>query len=144
MRIMTKPNLIAEDRETSRLLVVEVKETIADRDRDFFMQQLRSYADALGRPKTIYYVLVDGRQIGFYEETGAKPRLLRQFDTRYVLRPYVGDAVEGHMSEFTLAGLTMAWLRDIATHWKEKRPPGQDEIEPDIVALLEKADVHVA
>jgi hypothetical protein len=141
---MAKPNLISEDRATSRLSVVEVKETIAERDRAFFMQQLRAYARALGHPKTIYYVLVDGENIRFYEETDAEPRLLGEFDTRYVLRPYVGEAVEGHLSEFTLAGLTMAWMRDIASHWKEQNPPGGDRIKPDIVDLLEKADVHAA
>jgi len=68
---MAKPDLMAEDRESSRLLVVEVKETISDRDRDFFMQQLRSYAD-LGRPKTVYDVLVDGRQIGIYDRSSSR------------------------------------------------------------------------
>ena len=59
MGVMIRPDLISEDREGSRLLIVEVKKSIAERDKDFFMQQLRSYAASQGTPKTIYYVLAD-------------------------------------------------------------------------------------
>jgi len=143
MGIMIRPDLISEDREGSRLLVVEVKDSIAERDRDFFMEQLRSYAASRGKPKTIYYVLVDSDWMRFYEEDLPRPRFLREFRTREILRPYIGVDYEGNMSEFLMAGMTMAWLRDLAIHWKESSPPGSGELEPDIMDLLNKAGVQV-
>jgi hypothetical protein len=142
MGVMIRPDLISEDREGSRLLIVEVKKSIAERDKDFFMQQLRSYAASQGTPKTIYYVLADSDWIRFYEEDSPKPRFLREFRTREVLGPYIGLDYEGVMSEFLIAGMTMAWLRDLAVHWKESNPPGSSELEPDIVDLLNKAGVR--
>ncbi len=146
MDAMLKPDLISEDRETSRLLIVEVKESIAEGDQDFFMSQLRLYADALGKPKTVYYVLVDGERIRFYKESEPKPQPLAEFNTRDTLRPYAGEAVSGRMSEFLLAGMTQAWLRDLTTHWKEQSPPGRGKLDeiPGLLDLLSKADVHVA
>ncbi len=143
---MTKPDLISEDRETSRLLVVEVKESILESDQDFFMHQLRAYADALGNPKTVYYVLVDGERIRFYVESVPKPQPLAEFNTREMLRPYAGEAVNGRMSEFLLAGMTQAWLRDLGTRWKEKNPPGLGRLDKisGLLDLLSKADVHIA
>ncbi|HTX56262.1 MAG TPA: hypothetical protein VMD47_04080 [Candidatus Acidoferrales bacterium] len=140
---MIRPDLISEDRESSRLLIVEVKRSIAERDQDFFMDQLRSYAVSLGKPETVYYVLVDSDWIRFYKEASPEPRFLRKLGTRETLRPYIGVDYEGVMSEFLIAGMTMAWLRDLAVHWKESNPPGSDELEPDIMDLLNKAGVRV-
>lgn len=139
---MIRPDLVSEDRATSRLLVVEVKSSIAEADRPFFMQQLRSYAESLGKPKTVYYVLVDNDWMRFYEEDLPEPRLLRQFRTREILKPYIGVEHTGTMSEFLMSGMTMAWLRDLAIHWKEAKPPGSDELEPDIVDLLNTAGIR--
>ncbi len=142
MGVMIRPDLVSEDRETSRLLVVEVKQSIPQKDQEFFLQQLRSYAESLGKPRTVYYVLVDNDWIRFFEDRELETRLLRQFRTREVLRPYIGADFSGKMSEFLLSGMTMAWLRDLALRWKEENPPGSDEIEPDIVDLLNKAGVR--
>jgi hypothetical protein len=143
MAIMYRPDLVSEDRETSRLLVVEVKQSIAERDRDFFMEQLRSYAASQGRHEKVYYVLVDSDSIRFYKEDVPRPLPLAKLSTRETLRPYIGADHSGAMSEFLIAGMTMAWLRDLAVHWKESNPPGSRELEPDIVDLLEKAGVRV-
>ena len=144
MAVAVAPDLVSEDRETSRLLVVEVQSSISDRDRDFFLRQLRSYAEALGKPKTVYYVLVDSDTIQFYEEASPPPRLLLSFSTAEVLKPYMGQSYTGEMSEFLLAGMTMAWLRDLGSHWREQNPPGSDHIAPDVIDLLTKAAVRVA
>jgi hypothetical protein len=140
--VMIKPDLVSLDRSTSRLLVVEAKSSIAEIDRPFFMEQLRSYAESLGKPKTIYYVLVDNDLIRFYGEDFPEPRLLLEFPTREILKPYIGEEYSGTMSEFLMSGMTMAWLRDLAIHWKEAEPPGSDQLDPDIVDLLNTAGVH--
>lgn len=140
---MIKPDLVSDDRENSRLLLVEVKRRIDPLDEEFFIQQLRSYAKRLGVPRTIYYVLVDSERIRFYEEASPAPRLLREFRTIEILAPYVGADRSGRMSEFLMSGMTMAWLRDLAHHWKEANPPGSAEIEEDIVDLLTAADVRM-
>jgi hypothetical protein len=143
MSIMVKPDLVSEHRETSRLLVVEVKQSIAEKDQAFFMQQLRSYAKSLGSPKTVYFVLVDNDWIRVFEEGDPEPRLLSKLPTKTTLKPYVGVEHTGAMSELLMAGMTMSWLRDLAMHWKEQDPPGSSEIKPDIVDLLTKSGVHV-
>jgi hypothetical protein len=140
---MTKPNLVSDDRAKSRLLVVEVKRNIVPLDEEFFIQQLRSYAERLGTPRTIYYVLVDNDRIRFYEEASPAPRLLVELPTKSILRPYIGADHIGTMSEFLMAGMTMSWLRDLAIHWKEQSPPGSDKIKADIVDLLSEVGVHM-
>lgn len=140
---MFRPDLVSKDLATSRLLVVEIQESIPAQDREFFMQQLRQYAEGLGMPKTVYYVLVDNERIRIYQDAEPEPRLLNEFNTRETLQPYIGADYSGVMSEFLMSGMTMAWLRDLALHWKESNPPGSSEIEPGIVKLVEQAGVHV-
>jgi hypothetical protein len=140
---MITPDLVSQDRSTSRFLVVEVEQSIADIDRPFLMQQLRSYAKSQGTPNTVYYVLVDNDSMRFYKEDEPEPRLLHQFPTREILQPYIGDTYTGTMSAFLMSGMTMAWLRDLSIHWKEANPPKSGELDPAILDLLNTAGVRV-
>jgi hypothetical protein len=107
------------------------------------MQQLRSYAESLGTPRTVYYVLVDNDSMRFYEEHSPEPRLLHQFRTREILEPYIGEEYTGAMSAFLMSGMTMAWLRDLSIHWKQPNPPKSGELDPAILDLLNTAGVRV-
>lgn len=140
---MIRPDLVSEDRETSRLLVVEVQRNFAESDRAFFMKQLQEYAASLGSPRTVYYILVDNELIQIYRDDVPKPRLLAKLSTSETLEPYIGEKYSGTMSEFLMSGMTMAWLRDLASRWKEKTPPGSELIDADIVDLLTKSGVRL-
>jgi hypothetical protein len=138
------PDIVANDQETGRILIVEVKDAIKDTDREFFMKQLRQYAAGLGRHSVVYYLLVDRVDMRLFEERDSELKSLLDLDTLRTLRNYMTHEPSARVSEGFLAGLTQAWLRDLAIRWKTDSPEGSESITPDLMDLLSKADIQVA
>jgi hypothetical protein len=139
--LKNKPDLVSADPETSRLLIVEVKDRIREGDKAFFINQMRNYAQHMGPQRTIYYILVDNDHIRFFSEKNNKPlETGTELNTKQTFKSYLLQQ-DRSFSEGYLAGVTQAWLRDLVLKWKSKDPAASDKIEPDIIDLLSRADV---
>src|SRR5947209_5238193 len=99
-----RPDIVANDRESGRILIVEVKDTIKDVDRNFFMEQLRDYAHGLGSHNVVYYLLVDRNDIRLFEERAENIKSLTTLNTRRTLRNYMAHEWGSRASEGFLAG----------------------------------------
>jgi hypothetical protein len=138
------PDIIANDEVHGRILVVEVKDTIKDVDQAYFMERLRGYARGLGRHEVVYYLLVDRDVMRFFEERGPNVRKILDLNTIKTLENYMTHKPSARFSEGFLAGLTQAWLRDLAIKWKNETPEGSESISPDLMELLHAANIQVS
>jgi hypothetical protein len=138
------PDIVANDKESGRILIVEVKDAIKDVDRDFFMEELRRYASALGQHSVVYYLLVDRKVMRLFEERNSQVTSLVDLDTLRTLRNYMAHEPSARFSEGFLAGLTQAWLRDLALKWKSDAPEGRERLTPELLDLLHHADIRAA
>jgi hypothetical protein len=138
------PDIVVDDQATGRVLIVEVKNEIKETDREFFMKQLRQYADRLGKHRVVYYLLADRAEMRLFEDRGTHVEPLVDFDTAKTLRNYMAHEPGVRFSDGFLSGLIQAWLRDISLRWKNENPEGSERITPDLLDLLRKAEIKVA
>jgi hypothetical protein len=136
---MEKPDIVAIDSETPAVLVVEVKYRVSPKDEDYFIQQLRDYAEAMTFRGKRYFALADQKQVKFYEDRDDRLTFIASVPTQQLNVRYArGEA----NSEGALASVVMAWLQDLAVQWKDTEAPG--ELPQNLRAFLKRARLGVA
>jgi hypothetical protein len=142
------PDLVALDKEEQIILIAEVK------GLPFNFQEIKAkkYAilrliDYLQAAKIVipFAMLVDVNNILIFQWDGnnlSEPII--SLNTADVLSPYEPKFRDKRIFSLYLKGLTEAWLRDLAYHWKSAIPPLAKEMtEIGLLQLLEDGTTQV-
>jgi hypothetical protein len=142
------PDLIALDKDGQIILIAEVKgfpfkfqETKA---KDYAISRLVDYLQAL-KIVIPFAMLVDVDKIQILKWDGnnlSGPIVC--FHTADVLSHYEPKFQEKRIFSLYLKGLTEAWLRDLAYHWKSAMPPFTKEMaEIGLLQLVENGTTEI-
>lgn len=136
------PDLVALDKEQQIILIAEVKglpfnfqETKA---KKYAILRLIDYLQA-AKILISFAMLVDVNKILIFKWDGNKlSEPIISLNTADVLSYYEPKFRDKRIFSLYLKGLTEAWLRDLAYHWKSAIPPLAKEMtEIDLLQLLE-------
>ncbi len=143
-----RPDFVALDKDGQIVLIAEVK------GFPFSFQETRAknYAilrlvDYLQAAKTVipFAMLVDVDKIQILKWDGnnlSEPIIC--FNTADVLSHYEPKFRDKKIFSLYLKGLTEAWLRDLAYHWKSAIPPFTKEMsEIDLLQLIENGTTEI-
>jgi hypothetical protein len=134
---MSGPDIIRRDEHGAPVAVVEIKNAIRPRDREFFLRQLGDYVRAAGSAR--YSILVDPGEIEIFEgdptEHHSWTLLTRDVLTRYDRQfGEHRDMYEGYLST-----LINAWLDDLSYHAARKHLPEEDRLPKGLLDALRAA-----
>jgi hypothetical protein len=126
-------NAVALDKDDEPILFIQVKARPAD------AKFVRYLTETLRKAQTTipFAMLVDLDNIQVFAWDGENlSEPLCSLNTTDVLRYYAPDFDGKDTFGYYMTGLTEAWLRDLACHWKSETPPASQEMEA--TGLLEK------
>jgi hypothetical protein len=142
------PDFIALDKEGQIILVAEVKGfpfTFQDnKTKEYAILRLIDY---LQTAKTLipFVMLVDVENILIFKWDGKDlSQPIIRLNTPDVLSEYEPEFSNTPIYNLYLIGLTEAWLRDLAYHWKSELPPLSNEMATiGLLQLLENGTTQI-
>lgn len=142
------PDFVALDKEGQVILIAEVKgfpfSFTDEKTKKYAILRLIDYLQ-LARTLIPYVMLVDVENILIFQWDGknlSEPILC--LNTANVLSHYEPEFNDKQIFSFYLTGLTEAWLRDLAYHWKSEISPASKEIAKiGFLQLLEEGTTQV-
>ncbi|WP_414586919.1 hypothetical protein [Scytonema sp. PCC 10023] len=138
-----RPDFVALDKEGQVILIAEVKgfpfNFTDEKTKIYAVLRLIDYLQ-LVRTLIPYVMLVDVENILIFQWDGknlSEPILC--LNTADILSHYEPEFNEKKIFRFYLTGLTEAWLRDLAYHWKSEISPASKEMAKiGLLQLLEE------
>jgi hypothetical protein len=126
------PDFVALDKEGQIILVAEVKGfPFSFRDKKVKHYAILRLIDCLQTARTFipFAMLVDVENIVIFQWDGKKlSEPIISFNTADILSHYEPEFSDKPIFNLYLIGLTEAWLRDLAYHWKSEFPPLSNEM----------------
>jgi len=120
------------DKEDRAVAFVEVKVEPVDNWATVLTRQLANFDE-----RDAFILTVDLNCIQLYKPVGQNlGEPIVRLDSKQVLQHYDPEFGRKRVFEFYLLTLVLAWLRDLAYHWKSENPPSAEELRR--AGLLEK------
>lgn len=140
---MYRPDIVVVNDDSQPVVVVEViagKLKPYNKETGFYYYE--NAHEYMQKTRAQFLIIVSRKIIEIWEEGKKKPRE-EKLKTEEALKPYSGFSTLDTVTHDYIEALVDAWLNDLISHWKMKKPPYEGKLEKiGLLSLIKNGRVR--